>query len=125
MSLSSLLRRARESVLQTREQLDAEDERRGRLPDTTPIGEAAARSRVRLGGVLTAVTYPPADATPILRARLFDGTGTAELVFLGRRAVPGIEPGRRLTAEGTVADAGAGPVLYNPGIDLAPTVSER
>lgn len=125
MSLRSLVRRARESMLATRAQLDAEDERRLRLPDTTPIGEAGARVRVRLGGVLTAVTYPPADATPILRAKLFDGTGTAELVFLGRRAVPGIDPGRRLTAEGTVADEGAGPVLYNPGVDLAPTGGDR
>lgn len=125
MRTPGLLRRLRESMLQTRAQIDAEDERRLRLPDTTAIGEAEARSRVRLGGVLTSVTYPPADASPILRARLFDGTGIAELVFLGRRAVPGIEPGRRLTAEGTVADEGAGPVLYNPGVDLAPAGGDR
>lgn len=112
------------SLTTTREQLDAEDERRERLEGTVPIADLDPRAAAVIGGVLTAVTYPPAGQAPILRARLFDGTATIELVFLGRRTVPGIEPGRRLRARGTPAVEGGAPVMYNPVVELLPVADE-
>lgn len=122
--LRARLRAAGRALVSSREQLDAQDVRRERFAGTTPIARAHARTRVTVGGMLASVTYPPADGAPILRARVFDGTGTLELVFLGRRRVPGIEPGSRLRATGTPTDEGRGLVLYNPALELVSVPSE-
>ena len=43
---------------------------------------------------------------PRTEAELSDGTGTIVLRFVGRRRVPGLSPGRRVVAEGTLDGAG-------------------
>jgi hypothetical protein len=40
------------------------------------------------------------------------------LVWLGRRRIPGIEPGRTLTACGRFADVEGKRVIYNPRYEL-------
>lgn len=79
------------------------------------------RERRTLSGVLRSVTYVPRVARPELVAELYDGSGSVDLVWLGRREIAGIEPGRRLVVTGRVA-AGDGPrpVLYNPAYRLLP-----
>lgn len=119
-----LLARLRAALTVTRQQLTIEDELRERIPGTTAIADIVPRERVELGGTLSSVTYPPVSQTPLLRARLFDGTGSVELVFLGRRSVPGIEPGQRLRATGTPISEGRGFVLYSPAIDLVSSGEE-
>ena len=105
-------------------ELDARDERRAsQVPGCRAITSLAPRERVKVAGVLRSVTYPPVDATPDLRAHLYDGTGELVLVFRGRRDVPGIEPGRRLVAEGMVLDDG-GPTLVDPRYELRPSLAE-
>src|ERR1700753_1663623 len=54
-------------------------------------------------GRLTSVRYTPRTNQPTLEAELFDGTGSITVVFLGRRRIAGIEPGRSLTVEGRLA----------------------
>jgi len=46
------------------------------------------------------------SGTLALEAEVDDGTGTASLVWLGRRRIGGIEPGARVTAEGRYAETG-------------------
>ncbi|MGO1509800.1 MAG: OB-fold nucleic acid binding domain-containing protein [Actinomycetaceae bacterium] len=105
-------------------ELDALDERdASRVSGCEPIGSVRPRARVRVTGVLRSVTYPPVDDLPDLRAQLYDGTGEISLVFHGRRSVPGIEPGRRLVASGTVLDDG-GPTLADPTYELRPSPAE-
>jgi hypothetical protein len=55
---------------------------------------------------------------PTLEAELFDGSGSVTLVWLGRRRIPGIEPGRTLTARGRFADVEGKRVIYNPRYEL-------
>ena len=45
---------------------------------------------------------------------LEDGTGELDLVFLGRRGVPGLGPGMSLTVEGTAALDNDRIVVLNP-----------
>jgi hypothetical protein len=70
---------------------------------------------------LTSVRYTPRTNQPTLEAELFDGTGSITLVFLGRRRIAGIEPGRSLSAEGRLALRDGRKVIFNPFYTLEPT----
>jgi len=95
------------------------DQARG-CPDSTPLAEADPGHRITVFGRLKAVSYTPRQHVPTLQAELVDGTGTLTLVWLGRRRIPGIEPGRVLQARGCVAESPDGPVIFNPRYDLWP-----
>jgi RecG-like helicase len=69
-------------------------------------------------GRLRSVVYTPTENIPTLEAEIFDGTGSISLVWLGRRRIAGIEPGRRLTARGRVGDHNGRPAIYNPWYEL-------
>ena len=53
-----------------------------------------------------------------LPSELFDGTEGVTLVWLGRRRIPGIEPGRTIKAQGRIAMRDGHKVLYNPYYEL-------
>lgn len=89
-----------------------------RAAGATPLGEVRPRRRERVSGVLSAVTYRPSTQVPALVGRLVDGSGEMEIVWLGRRTIPGVEPGRRLVAEGMVSRGRSGPRMYNPDYEL-------
>ncbi|WP_303324854.1 OB-fold nucleic acid binding domain-containing protein [Actinomyces radicidentis] len=103
----------------SREDLAAQDEevsaiRRG----TVPIGELLPRRRARVSGVLRAVTYRPASDKPVLVGQLFDGTGSVDLVWIGRRQIAGVRPGIHLAAEGMVAAGRTRPNMYDPSYEI-------
>jgi hypothetical protein len=87
---------------------------------STPIAQAGDREVVTVSGVLRAVTLRPRAGMPALEAELFDGTDALDVVWLGRRSIAGIEPGRRLTASGRVGLARGRRVLFNPRYELRP-----
>ena len=58
---------------------------------------------------------------PALEADLFDGSGHITLVFLGRRTVAGIEPGRALSATGRITCHEDQPLMFNPRYQLLPS----
>lgn len=84
----------------------------------------ALGERATLLGIVRSVTLEPTSALPRLEAVVSDGTGTARLVWLGRRRIGGIEPGRRLRVSGRVVGRGEGVepelILYNPRYELLP-----
>ncbi|TRW47138.1 OB-fold nucleic acid binding domain-containing protein [Georgenia yuyongxinii] len=103
----------------TREELDAADERRTSLArGATPCAELAPRGRAKVTGVVAALTYRPRGESPALVARVFDGSGSIDLIFLGRRDVPGVDCGRRLVAEGMVSVEDGRRVMFNPDYHL-------
>ena len=103
----------------SREELDAADERRASLlQGATPCAEVPPRTRAKVAGVVSALTYRPRGEAPALVAQLFDGSATIDLVFVGRHDVPGVEPGRRLVAEGMVAEEDGRRVMFNPDYQL-------
>ena len=73
---------------------------------------------VSVSGRLRTVVYTPRTNLPTLEADLYDGSDVVTLVWLGRRAIPGIEPGRQLTAKGRIALRENHKVIYNPYYEL-------
>jgi RecJ-like exonuclease len=65
-------------------------------------------------GRLRAVVYTPTETVPTLEAELFDGTASIGLVWLGRRRIAGVEPGRRIKATGRVGIHDGRLAMYNP-----------
>lgn len=107
------------SLSVSREQLDAQDEARSAAArGTVPIAELTPRHRACVSGVLRAVTYRPATHKPMLMGQLYDGTGSVDLVWVGRRSIAGITPGVHLRAEGMVSAGRTRHLIYNPHYEL-------
>ena len=82
------------------------------------ISSVRTREVATVEGRVVAITVEPRDAAPSLVARVDDGTGRIDAVFMGRRAIAGIEPGARVALAGRVCAAEAAPRLYNPRFEL-------
>jgi hypothetical protein len=88
------------------------------------ISELPDRELVRVAGTLRTVTLRPRAGVPALVAELYDGSGSISLVWLGRRQIPGIEPGRAVVATGRVTRDHEQPVIFNPRYELRPAGAE-
>ncbi len=100
-------------------ELEAEDlERESAESGCTPARACARGQLVTVSGRLRTVVYTPRTNLPTLEADLFDGTDLVTLVWLGRRHIAGIEPGRMLTVRGRVAVRDDRKVIYNPYYEL-------
>ena len=97
-----------------------ETERRG----CTAVAELENRRRAQVSGVLRSVTLRPRTTVPALEAELYDGSGSVHVVWLGRRQIAGIEPGRRARLEGLVCIQDGQPTMYNPRYELSPRPGE-
>ncbi len=84
-----------------------------------PLSACRKGEVVTVTGRLKSVVYTPRETVPTLEAELFDGSGSVTLVWLGRRRIPGIEPGRSLTARGRFAAFDGRRVIYNPWYELS------
>ena len=103
-----------------------------RLPDNTIAGASVdelgtttldirvPEDRWRYGMMLAHYYAPGStqDATASLEAELFDGTEGVTLIWLGRRRIPGIEPGRTMRVRGRLALREGRKVLYNPYYEI-------
>ncbi|MEV4810323.1 OB-fold nucleic acid binding domain-containing protein [Micromonospora avicenniae] len=83
-----------------------------------PALECSRGQVVSVSGRLRTVVYTPRTNLPTLEADLYDGSDVVTLVWLGRRHIAGIEPGRHLTARGRVAVRDERKVIYNPYYEL-------
>jgi hypothetical protein len=88
-----------------------------------PIDELQPRLPVRVAGEIRSVRIVPRAGASSLEATVQDGRGSITAVFLGRRKIAGLSPGRRVLLEGVVtkhrgAAASAGQskdcLMYNP-----------
>ena len=84
------------------------------------IADAPDRERVTLRGSLRTVTLRPRAGVPALEAELNDGSGVITVVWLGRRRIAGIEPGRAIEVEGRIGAYDGVRVMYNPRYQLIP-----
>ncbi|WP_020495081.1 MULTISPECIES: OB-fold nucleic acid binding domain-containing protein [Sciscionella] len=80
--------------------------------------DCGSGEEVTVVGRLRTVEHCPKDATATLEAELFDGTDGVTLIWMGRRRIPGIEPGRTIKARGRLADRNGRKALYNPYYEL-------
>ncbi|HET6878174.1 MAG TPA: amino acid permease [Jatrophihabitans sp.] len=95
----------------------AEPDGRPDSPDVTPIGRVAWRQQVTLEGRVKSVQVGT-TAGQSLEVQLFDGTGGVRLLFFGRTAIPGIEPGAVLRVKGRVGEYKGHLALANPVYEL-------
>jgi hypothetical protein len=102
-------------------ELDDED-LRAAIPahGATPIARCTDREAVCILGTLRTVTFRPRAGVPALQAELWDGTGSVTVVWLGRRSIPGIDPGRAIKVRGRITALHGRRVIYNPVYELRP-----
>lgn len=112
---TSISRWANQENTQARE-LRRDTERAG----LRSIKEAPDRQRVVVQGTLRTVTLRPRGGVPALEAELYDGTDSISLVWLGRRRIGGISPGRGLRVEGRIGVQDGTRMMYNPRYELRP-----
>jgi hypothetical protein len=115
------LARLRHHIAAAHEQIQAE-ELQARVADVnaTPIADLADREQCEVAGTLRTVTVRPRGNSPALQAELWDGSGSVTIVWLGRRSIPGIEPGRHLKVRGRVSSHRGARTIFNPGYELRP-----
>ncbi|MCP3818530.1 OB-fold nucleic acid binding domain-containing protein [Streptomyces sp. A3M-1-3] len=90
----------------------------------TRIFDCHDREIVKVTGTLRTVTLRPRAGVPALEAELFDGSAALDVVWLGRRSIVGIEPGRRMIASGRISMNHGRRVLFNPKYELRPLGQE-
>jgi len=116
---TSGLRRFFERLTASEAELDAEELQRDAAKcGAVPAGECRRGQVVSVSGRLKTVAYTPRTNLPTLEADLYDGSDVVTLIFLGRRSIAGIEPGRQLTARGRIAIRDDRKVIYNPFYEL-------
>ena len=122
MSLKERLKKA----VASQAEIEADEERADahRSVGCTPVDQLADRSRASVSGVIRSVTLRPREGVPALEAELYDGSGALDLVWLGRREIAGISPGRRLKIEGLVCLVDGRKTVFNPRYELRPRPGE-
>jgi len=122
LSLREGLRRA----VASQEEIEASEEREDavRAKGCVPVSQTPDRHRVKVSGVIRSVVLRPRQGVPALEADLYDGSGNLVLVWLGRREIAGIEPGRRLKVEGLVCTREGRRSMFNPRYELRPRPGE-
>jgi hypothetical protein len=115
------LRRALHRLTADEDDLQAEDlQVEVAQAGATAVARCSLGGEVCVAGTLRTVVLRPLAGTPTLEAELYDGSGAVTLVFLGRRRIRGIEPGRALVARGRLTRQDGRPTLYNPAYELRP-----
>ena len=122
MSLKERLKMA----VASQDEIEADEERQDahRSVGCTPVDQLSNRSRASVSGVIRSVTLRPREGVPALEAELYDGSGSLDLVWLGRREIAGIAPGRRLKIEGLVCLVDGRKTVFNPRYELRPRPGE-
>ena len=115
----SSVRRFLKRLTASEAELDAEElQRESAECGSVPAGQCRRGQLVSVSGRLRTVVYTPRTNLPTLEADLYDGSDVVTLIWLGRRHISGIEPGRQLTARGRVALRDDRKVIYNPYYEL-------
>ena len=83
-----------------------------------PMDELVGRQPVRVGGEIRSVRIVPRAGAPALEVTVSDGRGSVVAVFLGRRKIAGLSPGRRIALQGVVARTATRATITNPAYEL-------
>lgn len=108
------------SVLASQDEITAGEERddAARQRGCTAVEDLTNRTQATVSGVLRSVVLRPRENVQTVEAELYDGSGSVDLVWLGRRRIAGIEPGRRVRVEGLVCEIRGRRTMYNPRYEL-------
>jgi hypothetical protein len=115
------LRRMLGRLTATRDELEAAELQQGAAQaGGTPIGRCVDRQQVDISGTLRTVTLRPRAGVPALEAELYDGSGAVSIVWLGRRQILGVQPGRGISVHGRITWNEGRPMIFNPRYELHP-----
>lgn len=89
------------------------------LEGVQEVATCTDRAKVRVHGTVTSVEIRPHDGACSLVARLSDGSGELDVMWMGRRSIPGIGVGTMLTVEGRVCVHDKRRTMFNPRYELA------
>ena len=119
MAGENVLQRALRRFTSSNAELESEDlQRTVREEGAVPIKTCEDRQRVQLTGTISTVTISPHGGQPALEVELRDGSGAVTLLWLGRREIPGIDPGRTLKVWGRISCHEGKRLMYNPRYEL-------
>jgi RecG-like helicase len=124
MARENVLQRAFRRLASSNAELEADEmQQTVRSEGSQPIRTCEDRQRVQLTGTISTVTINPRAGHPALEVELRDGSGAVTLVWLGRRQIPGIDPGRKIKVSGRISCQAGQRLLYNPRYELLPSTS--
>lgn len=119
MGKEGVLHRALRRLASTNAELEAKDLQRTVVQEgAQPIRDCEDRQVVNLCGVISTVTVNPRGGNLALEVELRDGSGIVNLVWLGRRDIQGIDPGRSIKVEGRISCHEGKRLIYNPKYEL-------
>lgn len=123
----NIFQRALRRLASSNADLEAEDLQRSvKSSGAVPISACTDRQVVNLTGNIATVTIAPRGGHPSLEVELRDGSGAVTLVWLGRRSIPGVNPGRSVKVlSGRVSCHEGRKIIYNPRYELLPTTTPR
>jgi len=115
----SKLRRAVRRFASNEDELEADDlQEQSASGGATALKACGDRKRVTVMGTVKSLTLRPRAGTPTLEVELYDGSGTVTLIWLGRRELAGLEPGRKLRVSGRITTSDGRRVIFNPRYEL-------
>ncbi|HMM95141.1 MAG: OB-fold nucleic acid binding domain-containing protein [Micrococcales bacterium] len=117
----SVRERLRDLTRTPSERDDAELQQQAASEGGDDLSALAPRYPACVCGTVRAVTLPPRRSVPALVAEVWDGKGSVNLVWVGRRSIGGIEPGTFLRARGRVTTVKGTPTIFNPAYEILPT----
>ena len=122
MGNDNMLQRALRRITSSNAELESEElQRNVREEGSVPIQNCEDRQRVQLTGTVSTVTINPRAGHPALEVELRDGSGAVNLVWLGRRQIPGIDCGQTLKVWGRISCHEGRRLVYNPRYELMQT----
>lgn len=118
-SREGLLHRTLRRFTSSNAELESEEmQQRVRNDGAVPIRNCEDRQLVSLTGTIATVTINPRAGHPALEVELRDGSGGVTLVWLGRRRIAGIDPGRTIKVAGRISCHDGRRLMYNPRYEL-------
>ena len=90
------------------------------VPGAVAIVDAPLRAPVKIAGVVRRITVLPMEGNESVEAVISDGTGEMTLVFMGRRALRGLNLGTRVVVEGVAGRQRDGTLrMVNPKFEFS------
>jgi hypothetical protein len=113
------LRRAVRRMASEDSEIEADDlQRQAVSSGATTVAKCGERQLVTVHGTVRSLTLRPRAGAPSLEVELYDGSGSVTLVWLGRREIAGMSPGRQLRATGRITSNGNRRMIFNPRYEL-------
>jgi hypothetical protein len=114
-----MFRRTLRRLTATEDELERDDlKTQTAVSGATPVADCGDRDTVCIAGTVRSTQVDMRGGSPMLNVELYDGSGTVTVIFLGRRKVAGIEPGRSVKVTGRITTVDERPVMYNPSYEL-------